>query len=108
MDAPTAQWLVVGGAIASTFVWRALGVLLAASIDPQGRLFRWGTCVSYAMLAGLIARMLILPIGVLAETTLTHRLGALGLAFAVFFGRGRRLGSALLAGVLAFIAWAAL
>ena len=97
-------WVVVIASIALTYLWRALGVAFAARIDPQGRAFRWVTCVSYAMLAGLISRMLLLPIGVLEETSLASRLVALGVAFAVWFALGRRLLVAVPAGVLAFMA----
>ena len=56
------------------------------------------------MLAGLIARMLLLPVGVLEATSMTHRLAALAVAFAVFFVVGRRLLLSVSAGVLAFMA----
>jgi branched-subunit amino acid transport protein len=97
-------WLIVTLAIASTYLWRGLGVLLSRHIDPDGALFRWVTCVSYAMLAGLISRMTVLPLGALAATPLTHRLLAMALAFAVFFLGRRRILPAVAAGVLAFIA----
>ena len=96
-------WAVILAAIALTYLWRGLGVAFATRIDPQGRTFRWVTCVSYAMLAGLISRMLLLPIGVLEASSLAHRLAALAVAFVVFFGLGRRLLVAVLAGVLAFM-----
>ncbi len=103
MSDDTAQWLLLFGAIAATYVWRGLGVLLAARIDPNGVIFQWVGCVSYAMLAGLIARMTILPLGALAEAALWVRLLAMALAFLVFFAAGRRMLPAVLAGVAGFI-----
>ena len=56
-------WGLVLLSAAATYFWRGLGVLLSARIDPEGPIFQWVTCVSYAMLAGLISRMIILPLG---------------------------------------------
>ena len=55
------------------------------------------TCVSYAMLAGLISRMIVMPLGILTEVPLIERLAAVAIAFAVFFGWRRSV----LAGVAA-------
>lgn len=74
-----------------TFLWRALGALLASKIDTEGALFRWIACVSYATVAGLISRMAILPTGDLAETPLLLRVGAIAVGFAVFFLARRQL-----------------
>ena len=56
-------WLLIGGAIAATYIWRLIGTWLAQKIDPNSNLFQWFTCVAYAMIAGLISRMLWLPGG---------------------------------------------
>ena len=100
-------WGLVLLSAAATYFWRGLGVLLSARIDPEGPIFQWVTCVSYAMLAGLISRMIILPLGSLAEAPLTDRLVAVGVAFAVFFAWRRKVLPGVTAGVLAFIllAW---
>ncbi|WP_193188344.1 AzlD domain-containing protein [Nisaea sediminum] len=92
-----------------TFLWRALGALLASKIDTEGALFRWIACVSYATVAGLISRMAVLPTGDLAETPLVLRLGAVAIGFAVYFLARRNLllaaaaGAASFAGGLAFL-----
>ncbi len=101
-------WPVLLLAIAATYLWRGLGVLFSSRIDPEGAVFAWVTCVSYAMLAGLIARMTVLPLGGLAETPLIDRLLAMALAFAVFFGWRRKVLPGVAAGVLAFIQLTAL
>jgi len=95
-------WGIVGAAIAATYLWRGLGVALSVRIDPDSSLFQWVTCVSYAMLAGLIARMIVMPLGELAAVPLTLRLGAMAVAFAVFFASGRRTYPAVVAGVVSF------
>ena len=98
----SAPWGLLLLSILATYVWRALGVPLSAHIQPDSAVFQWISCVSYAMVAGLIARMTVLPLGALAETSLIDRLGAMGLAFAVFFIFRRRLLPAAALGVAVF------
>lgn len=63
-----------------TYVWRGLGVLLAGRLRTDSPLFEWTASVAYALLAGLIARMLLLPAGPLAETATGDRLLAAAVA----------------------------
>jgi len=56
-------WIIVVGSIFATYVWRFLGAFFAQKINPDSKLFKWVTCVSYAMLGGLISRMVFMPIG---------------------------------------------
>jgi branched-subunit amino acid transport protein len=90
-------WLIVLGCIAATFFWRLLGVIVVRKIDPDGVIFEWVTCVSYAMVAGLIFRMIMMPESELASVPLIIRIAALGIAFGAYFVFRRML----LAGVLA-------
>ncbi|HYD98291.1 MAG TPA: AzlD domain-containing protein [Alphaproteobacteria bacterium] len=78
-------WAALAIAAAATYLSRFLGVALSGRIRPEGALFQWVGCVAYALLAGLIARMIVLPVGPLAETSLPARLAACALALAVFF-----------------------
>ena len=82
---------------AGTYLWRALGVAVAGRLDPDGEIFSWMGCVALAMIAGLVARMLIEPVGILATTSLPARLGATACALVVYFVFTRRN---LLAGVI--------
>ena len=107
-DAPMSAnlWLIVvliAGA-AATYVWRALGVALSGRIDPAGPVFEWVGCVAYALLAGLIARMIVLPIGPLAATSLADRLASAVVALAIFFALRRNLLLGVAAGVAALVA----
>jgi branched-subunit amino acid transport protein len=68
--------LVVCGA--ATYLWRGPGVLMSAGMNPRSEVFTWVSCVAYAIIAGVVSRMLLMPTGVLAETTLVER--ALGCA----------------------------
>ena len=96
-------YVVVAVGALVTYVWRGLGVALAGRLSPDGRVIDWVTCVAYALLAGLIARMIILPIGPLAETELWARLVAAGAGVAAYglFGRSVLLG--VVAGCVALI-----
>ena len=93
-------WLVVLGCGFATFFWRALGVFVVRRIDPEGAFFKWVACVSYAMVAGLIFRMLVLPESDLAQVSLALRLAAVAIAFAAYFLSGKRLVAGVLAGGL--------
>ena len=90
-------WVIVLGCAAATFIWRALGVVVVKRIDAHGAFFQWITCVSYAMVAGLIFRMIMMPESELASVPLIIRITALALAFGAYFIFRRML----LAGVLA-------
>lgn len=98
-------WLAVLVGAAATYVWRALGVMLSGRIDPEGPVFRWVGCVAYAVLAGLIARMILLPVGSLAATPLFSRVAAAATALAVFYLVRRNLPVAVVAGGAAMIAF---
>ena len=101
-------WLIVLACAAATFVWRALGVLVARRIDATGAFFRWVTCVSYAMVAGLIFRMIILPESDLAGVSLPVRIAAVAIAFGAYFLFKRRLVAGVLAGgvsLSALVTW---
>lgn len=107
--AASAWWpyvLVIVGGLA-TYFWRGLGVALSGRIDAGGRLFEWVACVAYAMLAGLIARMIILPNGPLATTASADRIAGAVIALAIFFLTRRNigLGVAAGAGALVLITW---
>ena len=100
-------WLIVLGCAAATFLWRALGVVVVKRIDTRGDFFRWVTCVSYAMVAGLVLRMIILPESDLAAISLTSRVVALMIAFGAYYLCQRRLVAGVIAGGVSFSALAA-
>jgi branched-subunit amino acid transport protein len=81
----TLAWtILIVGALA-TYTWRGLGVLLSGQIDADGPVFRWVGCVAFAVLAGMIARMILLPVGPLTQTDWWVRLGATAAAVAAFY-----------------------
>lgn len=88
--------VVLVGAVA-TLLWRALGVVLSGRIKADSLLLDLVGCIAYALLAALVARMILLPIGPLQAVNLPARLVAVGAALLVFYVFRRNL----LAGVLA-------
>lgn len=97
-------WLIVLACAAATFIWRALGVAVVKRIDAHGAFFQWITCVSYAMVAGLVFRMIIMPESELAAVSLTTRIAAVIIAFAAYYLARRRLVAGVLAGGLSLSA----
>jgi branched-subunit amino acid transport protein len=91
------------GAVA-TYMWRALGVALSGRMRERSPVFDWVGCIAYALIAGLVARMIVFPVGSLQDVGLVPRLGAAFAAILVFYAGRRNLllgvvaGAALLAG----------
>ena len=101
-------WLILLGCGLATFVWRLLGVVVVKRIDAQGNVFQWVSCVSHAMVAGLIFRMILMPESQLASVPLSIRLGAVVFAFAAYYFFQRRLVAGVMAGGLSLsvmVAW---
>jgi branched-subunit amino acid transport protein len=95
--------LLLVAAAAATYASRGLGVALSGRIDPGSPLFAWIGLVTYALLAGLVARMILLPIGPLQETSLFARLLAAGIGAALFFLTRRNLLVGVASGAIALI-----
>ena len=97
------EFWVIGLAAVGTYLWRFLGVALAGRIHTESEFFKWISCVTYAMVAGLVFRIVILPIGLLAQVPLWARLLCIGLALAIMLWPHPRrggMGPALLVGGL--------
>jgi branched-subunit amino acid transport protein len=96
-DAELWGMVVVLAGAGATLIWRALGVALSGRIKPDSPVLELVSCIAYALLASLVARMILLPIGPLQAVGLSTRLIAAGVAVGVFYALGRSL----LAGVVA-------
>ena len=103
MSEAALPWAMLAAAAAATYVWRGLGVLLSGNIDPASPVFEWIGAVTYALLAGLVARMIVLPLGPLQEVGLWVRLAAVAVGAAVFFSTRKNLLLALGSGTLVLI-----
>ena len=89
--------------LAGTFLLRALGVVGAGHMEQDTPLFRWIGCVAFAIAAGIMAKILFIPSGVLADAPLISRLGGAGVGLLIFFCLGRRILWGLGGGLLAFL-----
>jgi branched-subunit amino acid transport protein len=94
-------WLLMALCALGTYAWRGLGVLLSGRISVDGDVFTWVTCVAYAMMAGLIIRIIVMPTGLLATSLLAHRLLACALGLAAYYLFRRNLFVAVAVGAVA-------
>lgn len=99
----TELWLLLLASGAATYLWRGLGVLLSGRINPQSAMFEWVSCVAYALVAGLIARIIVAPSGLLAQTALTDRLLACVVAFVAYRLARRNMFAGMVCGIAFFI-----
>ena len=97
------MWLLALACAAGTYLWRGVGVLLSGRIEADSELFHWAACVAYAMVAGLIMRIIVMPTGMLDETALVDRLAASALALAAYYGSRRNIFAGVFVGVIAII-----
>ncbi len=92
-------FIVLAGALA-TDMWRWLGVLAGRRIDEDSELFVWVKATATALVAGVIAKQIVYPSGVLADSPTLLRVGAAAFGFAVFLATGKRM----LLGIIAALA----
>ena len=69
---------------AGTYLWRGLGVAVSSRLAPDSELFAWVGCVAFAMLAGLVSRIVLIPSGLLEHTALWQRLAAVGISLVAY------------------------
>ena len=93
-------WALLAAGI-GTYGCRAIGVKLSDHINQESEIFRWLSAVTYAMVAALTVRMILLPIGLLATVPLWIRIVVCLLSVGVMVSKPtRRLVPALLTGTL--------
>ena len=83
-------WVLLMLCGVATYLWRGPGVLISAGIDPRSEAFTWISCVAYAIIAGVVSRMLLMPTGVLAEATALERAIGSGAALVAYFWLTKR------------------
>jgi branched-subunit amino acid transport protein len=99
-------WLALSAACIGTYVCRAAGVKLSGHIHQDSEVFRWLSAVTYAMVAALTVRMILMPLGLLATVPVLLRVVICALSLAVMVSSPqRRLVPALLTGTLLMLAY---
>ena len=95
------ELMIALSALATTF-WRFVGVMLSRDLDESSRVFRFFSCVSYAIMAALVIQMTLDPQSRLADSEAWERLVALGAALAAYAVSRHNIAVGTLAGLLAF------
>ena len=99
-------WIALAGATLGTYFCRAIGVLLAKRINQDSEIFRWLAAVTYAMVAALVVRMVLMPVGLLSTVPVWIRILICILSIGVMVSSPtRRLVPALLTGTLLMLAY---
>jgi branched-subunit amino acid transport protein len=104
VSAEVELWLLVVVCGLATYAWRGAGVFASGGINPNSALFSWLGCIAYATLAALISRIMVLPVGTLAQSTLGDRLLAAALAAGIYAATGRNLFAGVFGGGVALVA----
>ena len=99
-------WIALAGACLGTYFCRAIGVLLSNSINQDSEIFRWLAAVTYAMVAALTVRLIVMPLGLMATVPLWIRILICVLAMGVMVSKStKRLVPALLIGTLLMVGY---
>lgn len=99
-------WIALLGATLGTYICRAIGVLLSNRINQDSEIFRWLSAVTYAMVAALTVRMILMPVGLLSTVPIWIRILICMLSIAVMVSKPtRRLVPALLTGTLLMLSY---
>ena len=99
-------WIALVGACLGTYFCRAIGVTLSQRINQDSEIFRWLAAVTYAMVAALTVRLIVLPLGLMATVPLWIRILICVLSIAVMMSRPtRRLVPALLTGTILMVTY---
>ncbi len=88
-------------------MWRWLGALLGRGLDENSEIFMWVRAVATALIAGVVARIVLIPPGALASVPLSVRLLALAGGFLGFLLFRRSAFAGVLVGEAALVAGAA-
>jgi branched-subunit amino acid transport protein len=99
-------WIALVGACLGTYFCRAIGVLLSNSINQDSEIFRWLSAVTYAMVAALTIRLIVMPLGLMSTVPLWIRVFICALSIGVMISKPtKRLVPALLTGTLLMVGY---
>lgn len=65
-------------------VWRVFGLVLARGLNEDSEIVIWSRAVATAILAGVIAKLILISPGALASIPLAMRIGAVACGFLAF------------------------
>ncbi len=84
--------------------WRWLGLVLGRSLTVDSEAFLWVRAVASALVAGLVFRVMLFPVGALAGVPLAVRVFGFAVGLGVFVITRRSMGLGVAAGALALMA----
>jgi branched-subunit amino acid transport protein len=67
-------WWIFIFVVLATYFWRGLGVLIAGHVSQDGEIFKWLSCVTYALVGALTFKLILFPIGQLSEVSISYRI----------------------------------
>ena len=107
LEAPLWPYLlVVLAGFLPTEIWRWLAVMLARNLDEESEWLIYVRAVATAIVAGVVARLVLIPAGDLVTVPLGVRLSAVALGLGFFFFVRRSLLLSVIAGEAVLIAGA--
>ncbi|MFZ4119532.1 MAG: AzlD domain-containing protein, partial [Polynucleobacter sp.] len=99
-------WIALASACIGTYLCRATGVMLAGKINQDSEIFRWLSAVTYAMVAALTVRLIVLPIGLLDTVPLWIRILICLISIGIMLSKPQqRFVPALLIGTLLMVSY---
>ena len=75
----------------ATYLSRFLGVVSSEKIKETSKIFKWFNCIAYSVLAALITRMVVFPVGELAESAIFIRIFVVVVSVVMFLFTKRNL-----------------
>ena len=78
-------FVIITLASLASYASRGLGTALSGRIRADSPVVEWVTAITYALMAGLITRMIVLPVGSLDATADWMRLAATLVGVVVFY-----------------------
>jgi hypothetical protein len=84
-------------------LWRVLGLVLARGLDEESELVVLSRAIATAIIAGVVARLIVLPSGALTTIPLPVRLAAAALGFIAFLLARRSVFAGVAAGEVALL-----
>jgi branched-subunit amino acid transport protein len=84
--------------ILATYFWRGLGVLASGKINKDGEIFKWLSAVTYAILGALTFKLILLPVGLLSQVSMSYRIFVCVVCFLLMISKKGRLVPALILG----------
>ena len=69
----------------ATYISRFFGVMTSKKIKENSKIFKWFNCLAYSTLSALLARIIIFPVGVLADASYASRITVVIFCLFIFF-----------------------